>query len=27
LSRMQNLLVYLTDECCNGQPCFQLPSI
>jgi len=27
LSRMQNLLVYLTDECCNGQPCFKLPSI
>jgi hypothetical protein len=27
LSRMQNLLVYLTDECCNGQPCFKLPSL
>jgi DNA-binding transcriptional ArsR family regulator len=27
LSRMQNLLVYLTDECCKGQPCFELPSI
>ena len=27
LSRMQNLLIYLTDECCKGQPCFQLPSI
>ena len=27
MSRMQNLLVYLTDECCKGQPCFELPSI
>jgi hypothetical protein len=24
---MQNLLVYLTDECCKGQACFELPSI
>ena len=27
LSRMQNLLVYLTDECCKGQACFELPSL
>jgi hypothetical protein len=27
MSRMQNLLVYLTDECCKGQSCFELPSI
>ena len=27
MSQMQNLLVYLTDECCKGQPCFELPSI
>jgi hypothetical protein len=24
---MQNLLVYLTDECCKGQACFELPSL
>jgi DNA-binding transcriptional ArsR family regulator len=27
MSRMQSLLVYLTDECCKGQPCFELPTI
>jgi DNA-binding transcriptional ArsR family regulator len=27
MSRMQNLLVFLTDECCKGQPCIELPSI
>jgi DNA-binding transcriptional ArsR family regulator len=27
MSQMQNLLVYLTDECCQGQPCVELPTI
>lgn len=27
MGQMQNLLVFLTDECCKGQPCFELPSI
>ena len=27
MSQMQNLLVYLTDECCQGQPCVELPAI
>ena len=27
MTQMQGLLVFLTDECCKGQPCFELPSI
>ena len=27
MTRMQALLVFLTDECCQGQPCFELPTI
>ncbi len=26
MSRMQNLLAFLTDECCKGQPCIEWPS-
>ena len=27
MTQMQGLLVFLTDECCQGQPCVELPTI
>ena len=27
MTQMQALLVFLTDECCQGQPCVELPTI
>jgi ArsR family transcriptional regulator, arsenate/arsenite/antimonite-responsive transcriptional repressor len=27
MTRMQSLLVFLTDECCQGQACVELPTI
>lgn len=27
VDQMQFLLVFLTDECCHGQPCLSLPSV
>jgi ArsR family transcriptional regulator len=27
LEQMQSLLGFLVDECCQGQPCFTLPSV
>jgi ArsR family transcriptional regulator len=27
MTQMQALLGFLTDECCKGQPCIELPSV